>query len=196
MALLTVPQAAKMLGVSPRTVTYWIKDKKRLKATPAAHGHHKLLIEESEVERLLTEMAQEQPEREQGPAAIDTSLVVRVSELERRVSELEATIAGTRGEASFSPPQRATEAKTRTRKVEPPVEGAMQYWQFARLHGVPRGTFRDQIVIGSKRSGERVEAMREGDTYWLTPDQQLAAIEYWKRHGVPFTLPLDQAGED
>lgn len=212
MALLTVPQAAKRLGVSPRTITYWIKDKQRLKATPAAHGHHKLLIEESEVERLLVEMAQEQPAAiEQGPGPASEDIEKRLksaeswihdlqrwhSELESRIEALEQGVssrAGTDGQASPSPLQSHTEAKrTRTPKAaEPPAEGAIEYWQFAAQHGVNRVTFRDQITEGSKRSGERVEAMRDGNKYWLSPEQQLAAIEYWKRHNVPFTLPAEQ----
>lgn len=208
---LTAEQAAKRLNRTERTIRRWI-EKGTLAAFHPMHGRtDKYLIEESEVERLAGELAQyEQPgPAEQGPASEDiTKRLERVehwisdlqrwhSELESRIEALEQGVssrAGIDGQASPRPLQR-----TRTPKAaEPPLPGAIEYWQFAAQHGVNRITFRDQIVIGSKRSGERVEAMREGNKYWLSPEQQLAAIEYWKRHGVPFTLPLeqDQDGED
>jgi hypothetical protein len=61
--------------------------------------------------------------------------------------------------------------------------------------------FTDHIRIG--RQGEcipvieRLKPGRETSSrieheYWLTPDMQRAAIDFWQRHNVAFTLPLEQ----
>src|ERR1700682_1218586 len=79
MALLTAEQAAKRLGRTERTVRRWIAEQ-RLPATHPIHGHtSKFLIDESDVERLPKELAQD----EQQQSDQDTS------ELAQRFNQLE-----------------------------------------------------------------------------------------------------------
>ncbi len=78
--------------------------------------------------------------------------------------------------------------------IEPPVAGAIPHYEFADRHGVVRRTFADHIDIGIK--GEKVDAIvvdhptraRE-KLRWLTPEQQEAALAFWKKHGVATYLP-------
>lgn len=180
---LTAAEAAKRLGQTKRTVRRWIEEGKLAAFHPTHGNKNKYLIEESEVERLVLERAKyEQPGQKQpGPAATDTtSLIERITALEQRVSELEAII-GLDGEAMPVSPGQATETPANL----PP--GSIQYWQFAKSHNVPRLMFRDHINIGMKRDGEKVEVEHISNGYWLTPDQQSFAIEFWKSHHVPFT---------
>lgn len=215
MVYISATEAAKRLGVSEKTIRRWI-DEKRLAAFHP-HGYkNRLAIAEQDVEQLAKERAEfETPGHKQGPAKEDVSSLAKEVERQRRdIVDLQVTVAAleqlyykmqgqtpvTAIEASLEPLQTHIEATKRIRTpkaARPPVEGAIEYWQFAKSHGVNRVTFRDQITKGSKRSGEQVEAMRVNDKLWLTPDQQQAAIEYWKRHNVPFTLPgeQDQDGE-
>jgi excisionase family DNA binding protein len=208
---LTAEQAAKRLNRTERTVRRWIAEGKLTAFHPTHGNKEKYLLEESEVEQLAGELAQYEQPAEQGPVAsegIEKRLEYvenRLSEerrwsqgLEQRIEALEQLIGnlpGPDGEASPLPLQKHTEPTKRTRTlkaVEPPVPGAIQYWQFAKVHGVNRVTFRDQITKGMKRTGERVEAMRVEHELWLTPDQQIEALTFWQRHNVSFTLPHDQ----
>lgn len=208
MVYLTATQAAERLGVSEKTVRRWIAQGK---LTAFHRYQNRLAITEQDVEQKKRELEEYTqpgpgPAEQQKPAAASEDIEKRlksaeiwIHDLQRWQSELEARIEALESKASILPLQKHTEQSTRTRTPKaaiPPVEGAMEYWQFAKIHQVHRITFRDQIVKGSKRSGERVEAMRIGDKLWLTPDQQKAALEFWKRHNVPFTLPLDQDQEE
>jgi transcriptional regulator with XRE-family HTH domain len=92
--------------------------------------------------------------------------------------------------------------------------GCILATEFAASHGVPRETFRDHMNWGLGpglvhgpdvpedgsilvkdwvRYEERNKRVRKDGTIekerYLTPEQQAAAIEFWKRHGVPFTMP-------
>jgi hypothetical protein len=76
-------------------------------------------------------------------------------------------------------------------------EGTVTHFEFAKRHGVNPRTFSDQIVKGIGRGQEKKDKInaviipkenRPGETdKYLTPSQQLAAIEYWQRHGTKFT---------
>jgi hypothetical protein len=76
-------------------------------------------------------------------------------------------------------------------------EGCMGIREFARMHGVNPTTFRDHITIGIGRGREQKDKVEccerpkqgrpnEVERY-LTPEQQTAALDYWRRHGVRFT---------
>jgi len=72
---------------------------------------------------------------------------------------------------------------------------------FARLHNVAPMTFRDHILIGIGKGlpsdlkdrvqvSERPKPGRPSEREcYLTPDQQAAALEFWRRHGVDFKMP-------
>ena len=65
-------------------------------------------------------------------------------------------------------------------------------------------TFRDHILIGigkglppelkdKVQASERPKLGRQGETErYLTPEQQAAALEFWRRHGVEFTMPENE----
>jgi hypothetical protein len=78
-------------------------------------------------------------------------------------------------------------------------EGCMGIREFARMHGVNPTTFRDHITIGIGRGREQKDKVvccerpkqgrpNEVERY-LTPEQQMAALDYWRRHRVKFTEP-------
>lgn len=79
--------------------------------------------------------------------------------------------------------------------------------KFAELHGVKPSAFEDHMKMGlgpgligmstdtiperdRVKFEERPKPGRKGEKErYLTPEQQAAAIEFWKRHNVAFTLP-------
>ena len=83
-------------------------------------------------------------------------------------------------------------------KIDLPKECILAH-DFAKMHGVPWGTFRDHMTKGIGRglppeqkdkvaACERPKAGRANETErYLTQEQQRAALEYWQRHGVKFT---------
>lgn len=88
-------------------------------------------------------------------------------------------------------------------------EGCILATDFAKMHGVNPRTFVDHMIIGKGPGtvpgelgdpmlpvkeqadySERDHPSRKGETErYLTPAQQSAALDFWKRHGVPFTVP-------
>jgi len=88
-------------------------------------------------------------------------------------------------------------------------EGCIGYSDFAKMHGVAPTTFRDHMLIGlgpGTVPGEQGDPMlpvkeqvdyserdhpsRKGERErYLTQEQQSAALDFWKRHGVKFTMP-------
>ena len=82
--------------------------------------------------------------------------------------------------------------------------GCILAHDFAKIHGVPWGTFRDHMVVGIGKGlppeskdkvacCERPKAGRANETErYLTQEQQRAALDYWQRHGVKFNLYNDE----
>jgi hypothetical protein len=87
-------------------------------------------------------------------------------------------------------------------------EGCILASKFAEQHGVPRPTFTHHMLIGlgpGTVPGEqdsmlpvkeqvdyskRDHPSRKGETErYLTSAQQAAALDFWRRHGVAFTMP-------
>jgi hypothetical protein len=107
--------------------------------------------------------------------------------------------------AAAEKPQKRT---YKPREVDLP-EGCLLATDFAKMHGVAPTTFRDHMLIGlgpgTVQGGqggpmlpvkeqvdysERDHPSRKGERErYLTPAQQTATIEFWKRHGVAFTVP-------
>jgi hypothetical protein len=103
--------------------------------------------------------------------------------------------------------------KYKPREVDLP-EGCILASKFAEQHGVPRPTFTHHMLIGlgpgtvpgelgdpmlsvkeQPDYSERDHPSRKGETErYLTPAQQSAALDFWKRHGVPFTMPETEQG--
>jgi hypothetical protein len=82
------------------------------------------------------------------------------------------------------------------RKPSTLPEGAILAWDFAKKYGVSPITFRDHILIGIGRGEkdkvqvtERPKPNRPSETErYLTSDQQTAALDFWRRHGIDFKI--------
>jgi|SRR5579872_1229201 len=77
-------------------------------------------------------------------------------------------------------------------------EGCILAHHFAGMYGVSPMTFRDHYIkgLGPKDAKEKAPASnrpkpgREKELEWyLTPEQQAAALEFWRRHGIDFKMP-------
>jgi transcriptional regulator with XRE-family HTH domain len=87
--------------------------------------------------------------------------------------------------------------RTYTRKKDIGLpDGCVLATDFARAHGIAPTTFRDHMLIGLGPVKEQVDyserdhPSRKGETErYLTPTQQAAALDFWRRHGVAFTMP-------
>ncbi|SRR6266705_6688116 len=115
--------------------------------------------------------------------------------LANRVATLEKEVAELRRELS----------KAKTRPYKPPKirpvlagqpEGTMTAHDFYTAHGVTYGRLRYHVEQGIHGDFLEVTTIphptREGyKEKLLTPDQQRKAIEYWKKHGVIFTMPKE-----
>jgi hypothetical protein len=184
--------AARVLGVNEKTVRNWIEAGK-LKARKVAKNRFN--VQAVDVEALRCE-------REQNGMPDVRLLVARIADLERKYSELEqkcVELAAERDEkrsvnqparVTVAVPQKSSPGKNRDVPVDIP-DGSMLFADFAEKHGVPRATFSHHVKVGIK--SERVETIKrpksgrpEHTEYWLTPDQQVAALVYWDRHGVRY----------
>lgn len=187
--------AARVLGVNEKTVRNWIEAGK-LKARKVAKNRFN--VQAVDVEALRCE-------REQNGMPDVWLLVARIADLERKYSELEqkcvelAAGAAEKDEkrsvnqparVTVAVPQKSSQDKNRDVPIDIP-DGSMLFADFAEKHGVPRATFSHHVKVGIK--SDRVETIKrpksgrpEHTEYWLTPDQQVAALVYWDRHGVRY----------
>jgi hypothetical protein len=191
---LSAAAAARVLDVNEKTVRGWIGSKK-LKGRKVAKNRFNILV--TDVEALRRE-------REQDETPTILHLVARIAELERKYSELEQRyaelVAGIAEKAEKQPVTRTARVNrvpqkhvTETSESVPAdiPNGSMLFADFAEKYGVPRATFSHHIKVGIK--GEMVASIKrakpnrpEHTEYWLTPDQQRAALAYWDRHGVKY----------
>lgn len=187
--------AARLLGVNEKTVRNWIEGKK-LKARKVAKNRFNVLA--ADVEALRRERGQDEMP--------DISfLVTRIAELERKCADLDQKYtelaAGIAEKVEKQPVGQlarsaAAVSKKRTIVASESVaaeipDGSMLFADFAEKHGVPRATFSHHIKVGI--AGDRVASIKrpkpgrpEHTEYWLTPDQQVASLAYWDRHGVRY----------
>jgi hypothetical protein len=68
-------------------------------------------------------------------------------------------------------------------------EGCMLARDFAKMYGVPVGTFYGHMTVGIGKEkievSQRPKSGRNGETErYLTPEQQQAVLDYWTKHGV------------
>jgi hypothetical protein len=191
---LSAAAAARVLDVNEKTVRGWIGSKK-LKGRKVAKNRFNILV--TDVEALRRE-------REQDETPTILHLVARIAELERKYSELEQRyaelVAGIAEKAEKQPVTRTARVdrvpQKRVTEISESVpadipDGSMLFADFAEKYGVPRATFSHHIKVGIK--GDMVASIKrakpnrpEHTEYWLTPDQQRAALAYWDRHGVKY----------
>lgn len=212
MKYLNATQAARVIGVTDRTIRDWIKAGKLSAHHPTPN---RLAIAEADVERIARERRQYQTE------VLDPAdLAVKLADLEQKYQDLAqryedlaqrmpASVAAPPVETTPQPVTRPAKVKSesavtasRRRKGESDLpEGCILARDFALKYGVPAPTFRDHITIGLGRGEkEKVEASerpkpgrpKETERY-LTPDQQEKALDYWRRHGIKFDDPLQSS---
>lgn len=131
------------------------------------------------------------------------SIERKYSEIEQKYVELTTGITEKGEKQAVSQPARVTTAVSRkgsadkNRAVPADVaQGSMLFADFAAKYGVPRGTFSYHVKHGI--AGDIVETVpcskpgRPDHTeYWLSPEQQMAALAFWDRHGVKHNKHLD-----
>lgn len=144
---------------------------------------------------------------ERGAATIDDRDSNRVEDkidaLEIRLSRLEALYAS----APRVGAERHTDNRPRVRIAEEYQlpKGAILLRDFAKEYGVPYPTARDHALVGIGRGqykdylevSARPKPGRPKETErFLTPEQQALALEYWRRHHVPYHNPPDTPDDD
>jgi excisionase family DNA binding protein len=192
MRYLTAVEAAKRIGVTERTIRLWIEQGKL-----SAHreANNRLAIPESEVTDIAIErgvqFAMDKAVQSDTPEM--AMLALKVIELEAKVIQLESELKKTKKEDNDDE-EKSPAKRSYTRKQKDLPPGCILVTDFARHYGVNPITFRDHILIGlGKGEKEKVKAEerpkpgreKEIERY-LTPDQQIAALDFWERHNVPY----------
>jgi superfamily II RNA helicase len=194
-------QAARILGVTDKTVRTWIK-------RGDIHAEHvtknRLAILKSDVEKLKRKREYYQSEDKE-----DVSLLVeKIEELTEKCSDLERKYSEI--ELKYRELSLLIEEMSRKKHVveEYPVVNHVQVlshekddkkvnddiphdcvWarDFAVKHGVKESSFRRHMTSGI--GGDMVEAEKCAKGRYLTHEQQEKAIIFWKRHNVKFGMP-------
>jgi hypothetical protein len=195
MEYVTATKAAQMIGVTPRTISDWLKSGKLT-------GHHpegkrnRVAIPKSEVETIARERNLYREEKE---ASDNDTLKLRVEELENKVLHLESElhrISENRPIETFAYDD-SSEIKHRQKRTTTPnkalPDGATSASDFAAMYGVSASTFRDHYTKGIGPAKEkalissRPKPGREYQSEWyVMPDQVEGVINFWKRQGVNF----------
>lgn len=197
MRYLTATQAAKVIGVTDRTIRDWIKEGKLTAHHPQPN---RLAIAENDVERIARE-------RKQYDVSIPdaTDLAARLAALEQKYALLEQELARLRmgTPVSLAPPalEEPQQKRAYHRNPEPArllPDGAILARDFAKVHGVNPSTFRDHYTKGIRGDSLTVSSRpkpgrEERETeYYLTPAEQDLARDFWRRHDVPFQEGIEE----
>ncbi|SRR5579884_1099025 len=124
----------------------------------------------------------------------------RIDGIEERLERLENLLLSQDGATrtatlASARPRRQQREQDGARDLPP---GAILLREFALQHGVSPATMRDHATIGIGKGLEkdklevssRPKPGRPHETErYLTPEQQKAALEFWRWHGVPFSEP-------
>jgi excisionase family DNA binding protein len=198
---ITATESARRLGVTDKTVRLWIKQGK-LGAHHIAKNRLAILVSDVEALRRKRELYQSDEKQEV------SLLVARMEELERKYVDLEGkyrelssvVVEKDRSElvspsslgsvVSASVVKKRVTVASGSGPVDVP-QGSMLFAEFGERYGVARGTFTHHVKVGI--AGEVVETMKrpkpgrsDHTEYWLTPDQQVAVLAFWERHGVSY----------
>jgi DNA-binding transcriptional MerR regulator len=201
-------QVARQLGISAKTVHRHIA---RGTIQAIQKSKQELSIAEDQVEILRQVLALDKPQYSsdlsQDMSRQIAALAERVTYLEERVRLLESD------HMPLNVTEKPQKRKYKPRKADLP-EGCILASKFAEQHGVPRPTFTHHMLIGLGPGtvpgelgdpmlpvkeqvdySERDHPSRKGERErYLTPAQQKAALDFWKRHGVAFTVPETEQG--
>jgi len=214
---ITASEAARRLGVTDKTVRLWLE-----KGTYGLQAHHsaknRLAILETDIERIKRERDLYQDEKQDTTDIIGrikdleakyAALEEKCTELEKRMDErvTELPVPTFATSAIDQIPRAQKRIVERNRDVSPDKElppGCILARDFARMHGVAPETFRDHFMKGLGRGlevkdkvevSDRPKPGRSKETeYYLTPEQQQAALDFWRRYDIPFKKP-DQTEE-
>jgi DNA-binding transcriptional MerR regulator len=194
---ITAVETARRLGVNEKTVRNWVRA-----GTLDARKNVK-----NRLDILATDVDALKRKREgyQDETPDISHLIARLEDLERKYADLEkkyveltASIAekvekqvvSLTTAARTGVHQRSATVVSASVPVDVP-DGSIHFAKFAEKYGVPRGTFTHHVKVGI--AGDRVATVKmakrgrpEHSEYWLTPEQQEAAIVFWERHGVKY----------
>jgi hypothetical protein len=199
---ISAAEASRRLGVNEKTIRNWIRDG-MLDARKIAKNRLDILAADVEALKRKREVYQDDVSDISHLVARIEDLERKYSDLERKYSELIASVTGKVEKQAVSHPVRVSAAQpssvaqksARVVSASVPVglpDGSRLFADFAEEYGVPRGTFSHHIKVGIK--GDRVATVKRPKSgrpdhteYWLTPEQQRAALAYWDRHGVKYS---------
>ncbi len=186
MGYITAIEASRRIGVGERTVRLWIS-KGKLKAEKIAVN--RLAIDEEDVDRIAKYRSKYGDSRKE---RYESDIYERFSELERQMTELGRQVAELANRVVVIEGQKQHEKAEKvpvSRGVVPGGDGlpngSIYARDFAVQHGVSESSFRRHINAGI--GGDVVEAEKTTKGRYLTPSQQIAALEFWHRHGVKYT---------
>src|SRR5579863_186515 len=185
MGYITAVEASRRIGVGERTIRLWISQGK-LKAEKVAVN--RLAIDEREVDKIVKKRSKYKDSRQE---KYDSDVYERIAELEKQVALLTDRISMIESEKES---KKVEKVKKVSVDYAAPVsgdslpDGCIYARDFARKHGVPESSFRRHINSGI--DGDMVEAEKTGKGRYLTSAQQEAALSFWDRHGVRYSLPL------
>lgn len=209
MALLTAREAAKRLNKDERTIRRWITAGK---LTPKQSASNRLAIDERDIDALAASLTADEEKKRQEVVSMQARIEALEAEQARILARLALLETGkaARPDTDQIATRPATIRPARPRSAaaalpagELPTDveippGSRQATEFAAAHNINRVTFRDHLTLGIR--GELVEHIsfinpsnpRETKRY-LSPEQQLAAREFWKRNRSPWR-PCEDPG--
>lgn len=211
---ITATEAARRLGITDKTLRKWIANG-RISARHVTATRLALKAEDvselaseldnakaSDINGVLSAISTRLTEIEYRLATLETVAQVQIEALEKRVIDLEAlTTRRSPHQATLfevTPREPRHDGRSSPAPAIDLPDGAILATIFAKRHNVNRRTFGDHMTVGLGR-GEVKEKVaheavknpsRPSETIrYLTPDQQEAALAYWRRWQVQFDLP-------
>lgn len=207
---ISVTQAARLAGRSPRQVMRWIKTRK-VQARKDPHGHWLIAVDSLATVAQIDGATMEALGQEQGVTLV--SLLARVEHLERELETLKrqavrrAFIPTESASGDYAPVESAAAARLPTPSYTPVTErpssaaigpliteargrgnlpaGTIRLIDMAKLHDVPPGTLKSQADRNPTLATGIPTASRDGrQERWVTPDQQRAIMTFWRSNGT------------
>ena len=187
--MITQRQLARDLGIDDKTLHKAIVE---LGITPTPAGQRRLLAD-GDVERIRAHIAPLKAGTTGAAGQVD-ALVRKIDDLERRVNALErqqpALRLGTSRLPVRPPDSPVSVSSSPPASVLPDVDlpaGTVALAAFAVAHGVNARSANEQVHAGRYAAATRQSRTRADQTSWyLTPEQQAGAVEWWAQHSITF----------